>query len=98
VRTLANITDNFKPGETYNIGGKDLHSIEELSEIIVRVTGADASLASFRDSEILTTTSKVLDASKAIRDLDHQNSYTLEEGIRLTADWMRQAYGLPVSS
>jgi dTDP-glucose 4,6-dehydratase len=97
VRTLANITDNFKPGETYNIGGKDLHSIEELSEIIVEVTGADTSLASFRDAEILTTTSKVLDASKAVRDLDHRNSYALMEGIRLTADWMRQAYGLPVA-
>ena len=95
VRTLANITDNFRPGETYNIGGKELHSIEELSDIIVKVTGADPSLVSYRDSEILTTTSKVLDASKATRDLDHKNSYALEEGIRLTADWMRMAYRLP---
>src|SRR3982074_1492020 len=37
VRTLANIVGNFKPGETYNIGGEAEHSIEELSDIIVRV-------------------------------------------------------------
>jgi len=92
VRTLANITENFKPGETYNIGGKDLHSIEELSDIIVKTTGADASKVQYRDAEILTTTAKVLDASKAVRDLGHKNTYTLEEGIRLTAEWMKGVY------
>ena len=40
VRTLANIVDNFKPGETYNIGGTQMHTIEELSDIILAVTGA----------------------------------------------------------
>ena len=50
VRTLANIINNYIPGETYNIGGKDLHSIEELSETIIKVTGADPSLAEYRDS------------------------------------------------
>src|SRR5437879_3789109 len=29
VRTLANLVNNFKPGETYNIGGDVEHSIEE---------------------------------------------------------------------
>ncbi len=44
VRTLSNISDNFKPGETYNIGGVDHHSIEELSDVVLTVTGADPSL------------------------------------------------------
>ena len=39
VRTLSNISDNFKPGETYNIGGVDHHSIEELSDVVLTVTG-----------------------------------------------------------
>ncbi len=94
VRTLANITGNFKPGETYNIGGNALHSIEELSDIVIALTGADPAKVRFKDSEILTTTSKVVDVSKAIRDLDHKNSYPLEAGMRITADWMRKAYGL----
>jgi dTDP-glucose 4,6-dehydratase len=94
VRTLANITDNFRPGETYNIGGDRLHTIEELSDIILDVTGADPALVQYRDSEPLTTTTKRVDVSRAIRDLGHRNSYGLEEGIRLTAQWMCQAYRL----
>ena len=94
VRTLANIVDNFKPGETYNIGGDGLHTIEELSDIILKVTGADPALVQYRDSEIMTTKTKRVDISKAIRDLDHRNTYSLEEGMRLTAEWMRQAYNV----
>ncbi len=94
VRTLANIANNFKPGETYNIGGVDVHSIEELSDIVLKVSGASPSLVEHRDSEILTTLVKRVDISKSVRDLDHKNSYGLEEGMRLTANWMRRVYGL----
>jgi dTDP-glucose 4,6-dehydratase len=92
VRTLANVSDNFRPGETYNIGGDSLHSIEELSDVVLNVTGADPKLVRYRDSEILTTKLKRVDVSKAIRDLRHLNSYGLEAGMRLTAEWMRGAY------
>ena len=92
VRTVANITDNFKSGETYNIGGCHLHSIEDLSDIILKVTGADPKLVQYKESEILTAKIKKVDVSKSIRDLDHKNTYGLEEGICLTADWMRRAY------
>jgi dTDP-glucose 4,6-dehydratase len=94
VRTLANIVLNFKPCETYNIGGDALHSIEELSDLIVKVTGADPNLVQYRDSEILTTKIKRVDTSKSIADLGHKNTVCLEEGIRITADWMRKIYGL----
>ena len=94
VRTLSNISDNFKPGETYNIGGVDHHSIEELSDVVLKVTGADPSIVEHRDSEILTTRIKRVDISKSARDLDHKNSYSLEEGMRITADWMRRVYNL----
>jgi dTDP-glucose 4,6-dehydratase len=94
VRTLANIVDNFKPGETYNIGGKNQHTIAELSDTILKVTGADSSLVAYRDSEILTTHHKCVDVSKAIRDLKHEDSYSLEEGLRITMEWMRRVYNL----
>jgi dTDP-glucose 4,6-dehydratase len=97
-RTLANIKDNFKPGETYNIGGDQLHSIEELSDLILKITGAEPRLVQYRDSEVLTTTRKVLDVSKSIRDLDHKNSYSLEQGLRLTAEWMIDTYHLKHSA
>src|ERR1043165_9747058 len=92
VRTVANITDNFRAGETYNIGGDSLHSIEELSDVILNVTGASPSLVRYEDSEVLTTKWKRVDLSKSLRDLNHNNSYSLFDGIQLTADWMRRAY------
>ena len=92
--TLVNIIENFKPGETYNIGGSSLHTIEELSEIVIKVTGADPSLVQYKESEILTTKRKVVDISKSIRDLGHKNKYTLEEGTKLTSEWMRKVYDI----
>ncbi|HEV8137179.1 MAG TPA: NAD(P)-dependent oxidoreductase [Pyrinomonadaceae bacterium] len=94
VRTVANISDNFKAGETYNIGGNDLHTIEELSEVILKITAASPSLVQYRDSEILTTKLKLVDTSKSQRDLDHRNSYSLEDGMSITADWMKIVYHL----
>lgn len=90
VRTLSNIPNNFIPGEVYNIGGRDLHTIEELSDTIIEVTGANPNLVKYRESEILTTKTKVVDISKSIRDLDHKTTYSLYEGISITADWMRK--------
>ncbi|MBK9128085.1 MAG: NAD(P)-dependent oxidoreductase [Phycisphaerales bacterium] len=95
VRTLANISERFTVGETYNIGGTRLHTIEELSNAVLRVTGADPGLVEYRDSEVLTTRVKQVDASKAIRELGHVDTYTLDEGLQLTAEWMRGVYGLP---
>jgi dTDP-glucose 4,6-dehydratase len=95
VVTLANIVDNFKSGEVYNIGGSQLHTIEELSDVVLKVTGAPASLVRYRDSEQMTTKSKLVDVSKALRDLKHKDSHSLEEGMRLTAGWMRDVYKIP---
>ena len=95
VRTIANIVDNFIPGETYNIGGDQHHTIEEFSNLVIKVTGADPKLVEYRDNEVLTTKDKRVDVSKAIRDLNHITTVNLEEGIRATVDWMRETYKIP---
>ena len=92
VTTVANITKNFKAGETYNVGGTDLHTIEQLSDVVLKVTGADPRLVHHQETEILTTKLKRVDTSKSVRDLGHKNSCSLEEGMRLTAEWMRDVY------
>jgi dTDP-glucose 4,6-dehydratase len=92
VHTVANIIDNFKPGETYNIAGGHYHTIEELSELVLKVTGASPALVRCEDSEAMTTRHKLVDVSKAIRDLCHKDTYTLEQGLQITADWMRNIY------
>ncbi len=93
-RTLANIVDNFKPGEVYNIGGKDLHDIETLAEIIWKHTGASKSLINYAESEVLTTKHKLVDSVKAERDLGHTTTVSLDEGVRRTIDWMKEYYHL----
>ena len=92
VTTLCNIVGNFHAGETYNIGGDQLHTIEELSDVVLDITAANPSKVQYRESEILTTKAKLVDTTKAIRDLGHQNTVTLEEGMRLTFNWMKTIY------
>ena len=91
-RTLANIVDNFKPGEVYNIGGADEHSIETLADLIWKYTGADRKLIKYEAAEILTTKVKKVDISKSVRDLKHKASVSLEVGVKKTIDWMREYY------
>jgi hypothetical protein len=43
---------------------------------------------------MLTTRTTRVDTSKACEQLGHTNTYSLEEGMQLTAEWMRKAYGL----
>jgi len=95
VRTLANIADNFIDGQTYNIASDQEHSIENLAELLVKYTKAGPSLVDLRDhNEILTTKHKHVDASKSVRDLDHKNTVSLEEGVWETVQWMKEHYRL----
>jgi len=93
-RTLSNIIDNFKPGEIYNIGGLEYHDIETLVNSIWDYTGADRSLITLKDSEILTTKSKKVDVNKAVKDLDHKLTVSMDEGVKKTIDWMKNFYNL----
>lgn len=95
VRTLGNITENFKPGEVYNIGGEDFHSIERAAEIILQQLGKSemaSKLIEFKDEETLTTRQKLVECSKARRDLKHGTTVKLEDGIAQTLQWMKAHY------
>ena len=94
-RTLANIVDNFKSGEVYNIGGDDFHSIEDASDIILRQLRKEdcrQRLIIYRPEEKLTTRQKKVDSTKARRDLGHKATVTLDEGIANTLAWMKKVY------
>ena len=92
VRTLSNIVDNFMPGRVYNIGGDQYHSVKEFSDLVIKATGADPNLVEYKEEEVLTTKVKKVDIQRAIDELDHQTSVTLEEGVKRTVDWMRGEY------
>ena len=86
------MVDNFRPGEVYNIGGTELHDMKTISEIILRQLGKNETLVTYREAEPFTTKDKVVDVSKAVRDLNHSPRIGLEEGIAATLKWMRQVY------
>jgi dTDP-glucose 4,6-dehydratase len=95
-RTFANIVDNFIPGEVYNIGGKEEWSIgiEELAGIVLQATGASPRLAEYKGEEGFTTRVKIVDFSKARRDLKHDPKIDIREGVRRYVAWARKVYEL----
>jgi dTDP-glucose 4,6-dehydratase len=95
-RTFANIADHFKPGEVYNIGGREdwVVSIEELAAIVLEATGASPSLARYTGEEGFTTRVKVVDFSKARRDLDHHPRIDIRQGVSRYVEWARGVYSV----
>jgi len=95
-QTLANIVDNFKSGEVYNIGGKKDWEIriKHVSDLILEYLGKDDSKVEYKQAEPFTTRVKKIDFSKAIKDLKHDPRTPLEEGIPKTIEWMRSTYSL----
>jgi dTDP-glucose 4,6-dehydratase len=93
VRTLANISSAFIPGEVYNIAGDEYHDIKALSDMILGYLGKDDRLVEYVAFEKHNTRDKKSDNTKAKRDLGHQCTVTLAEGIPLTIEWQKEVYG-----
>ena len=96
VNTVANISENFINGEVYNIGSHESWevSIEELAEIVIDKTSAKKELVIFKEEEPFTTKVKKVDFSKARKDLKHNPTIAIDEGIEKYVLWMRSVYGL----
>ena len=93
-KTLANIYKSFTPGEVYNIGGTDLHDMKTASDTILKILGKTDDIVTYKEGEPFTTTDKVVDVSKAVRDLNHESTVGLEEGLTRTLEWMKGVYNI----
>ena len=93
-RTFANISDNFIPGEVYNVGGKEdwVINIEDLAEIVLEATGASRSLIRYAGEEGFTTRVKVVDFSKARKDLKHDPKIDIHQGVKRYVEWAKSVY------
>jgi dTDP-glucose 4,6-dehydratase len=89
-RALANIMDNFKPGEVYNLGGEQQYEIKYISDLILKTLGKDDSKVVYKESEPFTTRIKTPDSTKAKRDLNFKLTVQVEEGIRRTVEWFKE--------
>jgi len=92
-RTLANIIDNFKPGEIYNLGGDTQYEIKYISDLILKNLHKDDSKVIYKEAEPFTTKIKTPNSSKAKRDLNFKLAISAEEGIRRTVEWFKKLYG-----
>jgi len=93
IPTLANVCDNFIPGEVYNIGGQEFRSVKELSNLILDYTGADSSLVSYLPEDKHNVLNKKPDITRAKKQFGHDPNITLEEGVPRTIEWMKEVYG-----
>jgi dTDP-glucose 4,6-dehydratase len=94
VRTLANIVDNFRSGEVYNIAGQEYTNIGELSDMILGYLDKDDSQVEYRGTEKHNTLNKRTNSKKAESDLNHRVTVPLDEGIPSTIEWMCDHYDI----
>jgi len=90
--SLANIVDNFKSGEVYNIANKESNSMEETAELVLKHTNAGSDIVTYKEPEPFTTKDKKVDTTKAEKNLSHNPKVSLEEGIIRTINWMKEIY------
>jgi dTDP-glucose 4,6-dehydratase len=95
-RTFANIADNFKPGEVYNVGAKEEweHDIKYVSDLILKSLKKSDAKVTYKQAEPFTTQVKHMDFSRIRRDLKHDPKVPLEEGIPLTIAWTKKVMGM----
>jgi dTDP-glucose 4,6-dehydratase len=93
VKAVANVIDNFKAGEVYNIGGDEVYEIKCISDLILKCVGRDDSIVTYKEAEPFTTKVKMPDSSKAKRDLGWRPRVKPEEGIPRTVEWFKKIYG-----
>jgi len=93
VEAVANVVDNFKAGEVYNIGGDEVYEIKYISDLVLRSVGRDDSIVTYKEAEPFTTKVKIPDSTKAKRDLGWRPRVRPEEGIPRTVEWFKKIYG-----
>jgi dTDP-glucose 4,6-dehydratase len=91
-RTLANIIDNFKPCEVYNLGGDKQYEIKYVSDLILKYLEKNYFKVTYKEAEPFTTKIKTPDSSKAKRDLDFRLTIQVEEGLQKTVEWFKKLY------
>jgi dTDP-glucose 4,6-dehydratase len=92
IPSLANVCDNFQAGEVYNIGGTEFVSVEHMSNLLLDHLGKSDEIVTYLPEDRHNVQNKRPDISKAADAFGHDPQITLEQGIPLTADWMKSVY------
>jgi dTDP-glucose 4,6-dehydratase len=92
IPTLANVCENFVPGEVYNIGGTEFRSVEELNGVILHHLGMSDAGVEYLPEDRHNVQNKRPSIEKAQRAFGHNPTVTLEEGVPRTIEWMKEIY------
>ena len=93
IPTLANVCENFRPGEVYNIGGTEFCQRRGHEQLLLEYIGKGDELVDRTCPRTRTTSqNKRPDMSRAARDVRPRSQVSAEEGIPKTVEWMRAVY------
>lgn len=92
IPTLANISDRFRAGRIYNVGGTEYLEVRKVSDMILEHLGADDSRVKYVPQEVHNTRNKRPSIELAKTELGHDPRTPLTEGIPKTIQWMKKVY------
>ena len=88
-RGIALALSKGKSGEVYNIGGGTELTNKELTELLLKATGADWSAVNFVEDRKGHDRRYSVDIGKSTRDLGYRPEVDFAEGLATTVDWYR---------
>jgi dTDP-glucose 4,6-dehydratase len=86
-RAIELVLDSDRIGETYNVGSGLEASIEDIAELVVKLTGKSESLKTIVPDRPGHDRRYLLDSSKLRRELGWEPEISWEEGLRETVEW-----------
>ncbi len=89
-RGINKVLRGGKPGEVYNIGGRNERTNMEIVQRIVQTLGVSEALIHHVDDRLGHDFRYAIDASKIERDLGWKATYSFDEGLAETIDWYIQ--------
>jgi len=88
VRAIDLILHKGRAGEIYNVGGGNIRTNIEITEMILKHTGASKDLMVFVEDRPGHDRRYALDSNK-IKALGFRQEYSFDDAMRLTIDWYR---------
>lgn len=74
-----------------NLGSDESVTVEELTNMIIKISGKDLKIKYVDGPEGVKK--RIVDHSVAKRELDWEPTTKLEDGLKITYDWIKQKYG-----
>ncbi|MFD0589819.1 dTDP-glucose 4,6-dehydratase [Paenibacillus sp. GCM10027627] len=81
------VLHNGKPGEVYNVGGRNEKNNLQVVQTILELLGKPNSLIHFVEDRLGHDRRYAIDANKIRRELGWEPKYMYEDGIKLTVQW-----------